>query len=185
VEQGGPPPARGNADRAFADWCGIPKERPLVLVSKPNYQDPDGWKPFTPDSEVRTGLFEQFAAHAGPAFVCPPGAIEPIKMRYGPRDLVPSKSYRDRAGRMLVSVGLDPRRNSCDGPTDIAWMRHWFLVAHGVRYLGANLWLVDAGDYDGDGASEALFAFTAYNNDGYVLFYDGFRKNARFGWSYH
>ena len=62
----------------------------------------------------------------------------------------------------------------------------WFYVAgKEVRYLGSNMLLVDAGDYDGDGREEAVFKVQRYNNDGYVLFYEGFAQKAEFSWGYH
>ncbi len=45
--------------------------------------------------------------------------------------------------------------------------------------------LIDIGDFDGDGRIEALFWFSGYNEDGYVLYFDRFEKSAIFTWSYH
>jgi hypothetical protein len=44
---------------------------------------------------------------------------------------------------------------------------------------------VDAGDFGGDGGEEAIYFFGGYNFDGYILYYDSFRKAVRFGWNYH
>jgi hypothetical protein len=54
-----------------------------------------------------------------------------------------------------------------------------------ARFLGAGMWLVDAGDYDNDGKSEVLFSIDQYNRGGYILFYDDFKKQAVFEFSYH
>ncbi len=65
--------------------------------------------------------------------------------------------------------------NKCDGPSEPAWWPNCFIVpadAHHPAFLGEGLWLVDAGDYDGDGRSEVIFWFSGYNRDGYVLFTD-------------
>ena len=48
-----------------------------------------------------------------------------------------------------------------------------------------SLTLLDAGDYDGDGKSEVVFFLSGYNEDGYALFYDSFRKFVFHTWSYH
>jgi hypothetical protein len=45
--------------------------------------------------------------------------------------------------------------------------------------------LIDAGDYDGDGKSELVFALSGYNYGGYQIFYDGLKKSATFDFSYH
>ncbi len=50
------------------------------------------------------------------------------------------------------------------------------MTSDGARYLGSNLELVDAGDFDGDGTSEVLFRYSAYDEDGYTLFTDGLTK---------
>jgi hypothetical protein len=59
------------------------------------------------------------------------------------------------------------------------------LVGDDTRYLGQDLTLVDAGDYDGDGASELLFWYSGYDEDGYTLVYDGGRKSVDYHWNYH
>jgi hypothetical protein len=82
-------------------------------------------------------------------------------------------------------ISLDPRGNSCDGPRAEAWATHTFLLDDGIRYLGSRLSIVDAADYDGDGASEVLFWYSGYNEDGYTLFYDGFQKHVAYHWKYH
>jgi hypothetical protein len=63
----------------------------------------------------------------------------------------------------------------------------WFLIARSgaVRYLESGMFLVDAGDYDGDGKSELLFSLNDYNRGGYRIYYDDFKKSADFKFSYH
>ena len=108
----------------------------------------------------------------------------PQRFRYRPTD-VRARSYADARGRKLVTLQLDPKLNSCDGPGEAAWELHTFVVDHGIRHLGSGMSLVDAGDYDGDGSSEVLFWFSGYNQDGYVLFGDDLRKVAETYWTYH
>jgi hypothetical protein len=47
------------------------------------------------------------------------------------------------------------------------------------------MWLVDAGDYDNDGRSELVFSIDDYDLGGYRLFYDHFKKESVFEFSYH
>jgi hypothetical protein len=185
VAPGKKPPAMANPDARFAGWCSTPKQRPLAVVSSPNFRDPEAWKPFSPPPGLKATLFPPFKAQAGVAFVCPPGGPNPVEMPYGPDDLVLGPSYQDRGGRKLVSVGLEPRRNSCEAPNEPAWAQHLFLLGDSVRYVGANLSLVGAGDYDADGHSELLFWYNGYDNDGYTLFFDDFTKHAEYHWIYH
>lgn len=178
-------PEVGNDEQLFGGWCDTPKRRPLVVVSRPAVADPDGWTRHRPAAALLVRLFEDFRRHAGVASTCPDDPDVTKALPYGLQDLNVFTSYRDRTGRMLVSVGLDPERYTCDGPPEAAWLTHSFLVDGEVIYLGAALTLVDAGDYDADGAAEVLFWFSGYNEDGYTLFYDGFRKQVEFRWKYH
>jgi hypothetical protein len=63
----------------------------------------------------------------------------------------------------------------------------WYVIHPGgeITFLDQEMWLVDAGDYDNDGKSEVVFAIDGYDRGGYKLFYDDFRKNATFEFSYH
>jgi hypothetical protein len=178
------PPNAKNRDARFAGWCNAPKRRPLVVVSSPNFTDAAEWKPFKAAPELRDQLLDAFKAQAGAAATCIPGAGR-MTADYEARDLLISAAYADRSGRRLVSVGLDPARNSCDEPDGPAWSTHLFLLDEGIRHLGAGLTLVDAGDYDADGKSELLFWYSGYNEDGYTLFDDAFRRGTEFRWKYH
>ena len=185
VTPGQPEPEVGNKQRGFAGWCDPPTRRPLVVVSRPTVQDPDRWKPYRPVDALRSHLFEDFTKHAGAVSTCPADPEVPTPLAYGSRDLVFFPSYQDRSGKRLVVLGLDVHRNTCDGPPGPGFAPHSFLLGNEALYLGSNLTLVDAGDYDSDGASEVLFWYSGYNDDGYTLFYDGFRKHVDYHWNYH
>jgi hypothetical protein len=77
-----------------------------------------------------------------------------------------------------------PQADELPGPERQA---HWFAgdTPQTLKFLGSGLALIDAGDYDGDGHSELVFAKSGYNHDGYVLFSDDLAHSAEFGWSYH
>jgi hypothetical protein len=185
--RGQPIPTTANKDGLFGGWCTVPSSRPLVVVSRPNTREPDGWKTSGPDGSLRVRLFDEFRSHAGPASVCPVAPDKRVPLVYGAKDLNYARSYQDRAGRQIVLLSLDARRNKCDGPPDPAWSTQAYLVQEGeaVQYLGNDLTLVDAGDYDADGASELLFWHGSYNEDGYMLVYDGLRKHVDYYWHYH
>ena len=135
---------------------------------------------------LREQLFPHFTEAAGEANTCESDdPKQPSIWEYSADDVVISASYQDRAGRKLVGLRVDPARNQCDGPRDDAWATHWFLVADSIHLLGVNLSLVDAGDYDADGAAEILFWYSGYNKDGYSLFYDGLKKRVDYLWNYH
>jgi hypothetical protein len=169
----------------FRGWCEAPGVRPLVVLSWPNTHDPDDWKSSGADKGLRTTLFEEFKAHAGPASLCSVAADRRVPFEYTAKDLVVSPGYQDRTGRKVVVLGLDPQRNTCDGPPEPAWSTQAFLVDRDVKYLGADLTLVDAGDYDADGSSDLLFWHNSYNEDGYRLVYGGLAKHVDYFWRYH
>lgn len=62
------------------------------------------------------------------------------------------------------------------------------VVVHVFKSKGnlfSSLQLIQFGDFDGDGKSEALFFRSGYNDDGYVLFHEEMTKTAKFNWGYH
>ncbi len=179
-------PAVANRAKVFGGWCEEPATRPLVVVSRPHFSDPARWRPFRLGQAYQERLFGDFKAAVAGVSICPAGTDGPVPFRFTSADLVSIRGYRDRTGRTLVALGFDPERHGCDGPPAPEWTPQWFLVVgEKVRHLGAELSLVDAGDYDADGESEVLFWHSGYNRDGYSLFSENFTKRADYWWSYH
>ena len=50
-------PNLGNKEERFDNWDYLPKNRPVVLVSSPNYKDPENWKRFDPPKEFIDKVF--------------------------------------------------------------------------------------------------------------------------------
>ena len=98
-----------------------------------------------------------------------------------------TKTYLSKAEWSLIELNL--AGYVCDGmlDDDSAFAGQWYVVnpAGEPRFLGANMWLVDAGDYDNSGSSEVLFLIDGYNMGGYRLFYGNFTRSAEFLFSYH
>jgi hypothetical protein len=185
---GGQPPRRPNPAGRFNGWCNPVPNRPLIVVSATNFQDPEGWKPFSHGRSVLDTLLPAFRAAVGSISVCP-GDAENFDnarpFRFTARDLRIVHAYRNRVGRSVVGIEFADTEQLCQDPTTHSYSTHWFLLSGGPVLLGAGLQLVDAGDYDGDGESEVVFAYSGYNRDGYTLFTDAFRKRAEVRWSYH
>ena len=185
---GGAVPRSISAHGAFRGWqsCFHEPGRPLVLVSLPNFRDPQHWRPFQPDTSGRPALFARFRAAVDTVVVCPNGDEKPAQVwRYGPSDLVFEKSYRDTLRHNLLALRLKVPDNACEFTAGPEWSAHWFFVGQDTLYLASELQLVDAGDYDGDGQSEVLFWHSGHNEDGYTLFYDQFGKRVDYWWTYH
>ena len=178
-------PHLANRRHQFAGWCGAPSLRPLVVVSEPNVGDPERWRPYTPDSTERRALFPYFRKVADTVYQCASIDAQAKRWQYRDRDLRFERSYISSTGRKLIALGFNPAAYRCDGPPGPDWTAHWFYVATDTVYLGAEMELVDAGDYDRDGASEVLFWYSGYNEDGYTLFWDSFRRHVDFHWHYN
>lgn len=183
------PPQVKNKSQSFAGWCGAPDIRPLVVVSKPNFSDPEKWKAFEPPSKYKETLypFLKIAVGRSNSVRC---EYEPdyhsVPYDFKPQDTVLYKSYRSSTSKELISIGLDLEKINCDGPPSPEWLASWFLLnGNDVDFIGRELELIDAGDYDGDGKSEFLFWYSGYNKDGYILIYNDFRGRAEYLWGYH
>jgi len=168
--------------------------RPLVVVSEPNFTDPDGWR--------REGVPDQVAGPVRSSFrgvfqhvrQCDPSG-EPLETDWylSDSEIVVSKAYVSNKGSFIVETQL--KHNHCVFNLDGSRLQslegdQWFYVApdRQVTHLGDDWQLVDAGDYDSDRKSEVIFYVAEGRQDfveteGYILFYDDFRRNVRFTWS--
>jgi len=174
---------RPNRKGAFTTWCDAPELRPVVLVSKPNYQDPARWKPASVEPELLQRAITAFKEGTSREPLC---SVEERRVEPSPANLVVDKSYRSSKQQVLLSLKLDQETTVCNSESSFPQGPRWFLISgKEVRYIGPDRFLVDAGDYDADGESELLFAYTGYNEDGYVLMYDNLRSEAKYSWSYH
>jgi hypothetical protein len=175
-----PPLVEGGA-RSFETWNGPLRVRPLVVVSQPNYVDPDQWKP----SQPAPGLLAQGRAAfhkaidlrldcgANPTSVYPDEFVQFVR------------AYRSSRGDALLAFRADPEKNHCYFNYD-EWDSVWFYVRNGeFHLLGTGLTLIDEGDYDGDGTSEVILQKSGYNRDGYVLVHLPDASTKTFIWSYH
>jgi len=176
---GSTPPRIGAPAAAYDQWdSDTPVRRPLVLVSGPHVEDPDRWKPAPPDAALLQRGTASFRAQL---------AQENQSLAADMASLQLMKSYRSAKGEFLLSFlvqGKAPPPDEVPGPE---WSPHWFVAgaSGAMRFLGNELLLIDAGDYDGDGRSELVFRKSSYDYDGYVIYFDDFAKSAEFGWNYH
>lgn len=178
-------PSVPNQSLDFEGWCAPPKARPLVVVAHGGASDPENWMPFGATEKQAEALFHQFKAHNGEAWVCPdPDADDGVRFDYQPKDVRAVQSYRNKTGDYLITLAFKSRKDQRHNPDD-GWSRQTFLVSRAITYVGANLSLVDIGDYDVDGASELLFWHSGYNKDGYILLSPGVDGRVEYLWSYH
>ena len=176
---GAVPPRIGAPAAAYEQWdSDTPVRRPLVVVSGPHVEDPEHWKPAPPDAALLQRGKDSFRARL---------AEENQSLAADKASLQLMKSYRSAKGEFLLAFlvqGKAPPPDEVPGPE---WSPHWFVAgaSGAMRFLGNELLLIDAGDYDGDGRSELVFRKSSYDYDGYVIYFDDFAKSAEFGWNYH
>lgn len=179
-------PVIGKSSHEFSGFGGELVRRPLVALSKPNFQDPQKWKRLRPTPELIKQALQVMRNYA-PA-VCEEGGDETsslIAYNYG-KDDINVRAHKSSSGSLLLTISMSAYY--CDGGDgDGLYDDQMFAIdaAGGVHYLGAGLILVDAGDYDGDGTSELIMSISRYNRGGYALFSNTFIEQARFEFGYH
>lgn len=189
-------PVVGKPEGRFSGNYGRLVRRPLVVVSKPNFSDPDEWKPRAIPNRVIEEVRSSFRRTFRHVRQCDASG-EALKDDWSLPDseIVVSRNYGSAKHEYIVETRV--LHNEClfnaDGQ-DFQSMggNQMFVVPpdHEAIFLGLQWELVDAGDYDGDGKSEAIF-YVAEGKDidveteGYVLFYDDFSHSVRFTWTNH
>lgn len=173
-----------NISRIFFSWCDKgPEYRPLVLVSQPNFKDPESWNNFNPSEEYIDKLFPDLKKVFNKIDLCPNN--DPLLYDYKTKDLLLFKSYQNLLGEKLISIGINSSITKCDPILRDNLFPYWFVVDDRIRVIGTELTLIDAGDYDNDGKSEVIFWHSGYNKDGYTLFYNNFNNRVDHYWNYH
>jgi hypothetical protein len=169
-------PTVGRANTLFSGWPGGQSYRPLVLNSRPYCADSGEWRPEKPQEGEIAAIKDYF----GKSFQVSASKLSKARIKV-------NKSYESHTrGESLISLDVAgikviPGDDDNDQNTGA-----WFYLNGGeVRYIGSNMLLVDVGDYNQDGHEEAVFKIQRYNNDGYMLLYDGFKQKIEFSWTYH
>jgi hypothetical protein len=181
-------PTIGAKSADYSGYLRVPLYRPLVAVSQPNVSDPDQWKRADLAHDRVAAARRQFRLEFPKATNCrnPEENIAKPWM-YQDEDIHVGKAYSSKSGWSLIEMNLTG--NECDGEQGFqeAFNAQWFVIepAGAAKFLGNDMWLVDAGDYDNDGRAELLFAIDAHNRGGYRLYYQNFAKNAEFAFRYH
>ncbi len=188
IVKSGEVPTVGKKSMEYAGFPSEPMYRPLVAVSRPYFNDPDGWKLSSPSVEQIAAAREQFKNKFPKVENCKNSTENLPKLwRYRDEDIVVSKAYSSKNRSQLIELSLTSY--ACDGPLEDGgpFDSQWYLIdpSGTVKFIGAGMWLVDAGDYDNDGKSEVIFAVDAYNTGGYRLFYQDFQKNVEYIFHYH
>ena len=179
----------------YAFFGGIPTRRPLLLISKPFYRNPEKWSQTREHhSRVPPSILQVFK-NAPDKIIWPKGADVNVndwidggknasKVFYRDEDLEVRTIYRSASGDSLYAIGF---RDSAPVEVEEFWPdEFWLGWEKGSQpvYLGRIL-LLEIGDFNGDGKSEFIFMLHQENRDGYRIVWDGFARQATSDWRYH
>jgi hypothetical protein len=179
-------PTVGSRSAEYGGFTNAAVYRPLVAISQPNFKDPESWKPSKLPADVIKLLRQEFRKRFPRVYNCTSPADAAAKpWLYKDENIRILKKYSSNRHWSVVQVRLEDYR--CDGPPDDPFLDYWFALSptNEITLLDNGMWLVDAGDYDHDGRSELVFSIDRYDQGGYELFYDDFKKHATFEFSYH
>jgi hypothetical protein len=180
-------PVVGEKSQAYSGFRITPIYRPLVALSQPNFSDPEMWKPAQPSPALTAAARQLFRNRFPKTSNCAGSGASPKPLDYINEDVKVVNAYASNIGWSLIELSLTGW--ACDtiaeygGPFEGQW---YAADASGnLSFLGADMDLVDAGDYDNDGHSEVLFSIDGRNTGGYRLYYQKFTRSAEFVFYYH
>lgn len=179
-------PMIGKPTYEFGNWVdgSVARQRPLVLSTSNQFDDPQSWKPYRPTVDELSMCRRVFRIAAG-KFHFGNDDKKPTS-NYPDKSIKLDKAYRANTGDRILQLYIDYDLFKDDGPIS-EQTEYWIRIDDKDRatVLKAQGQLLDAGDYDGNGKSEIVFAFSGYNEDGYFLIADHFLKTVSNLWSYH
>jgi hypothetical protein len=193
-----PAPSVEDAAAPFAAWWGQPAHRPLVAVhGSSGRQSQSTWR----HDKVRStdaGLAWPFFKANVPTIPNCRFSDEGVPLGKPRPSTISDMTVFDRVQLTSGSVLLGVRAKGAEecaeesGFGSAVWVvspargKPFALAGFDRTGWAYSLRLVDVGDFAGYGASgQAVFYYSGYNEDGYILYYDNFRKHVDFTWGYH
>jgi hypothetical protein len=183
-------PSVGSPSEKFAGLLGHPAKmrRPLVAVSKPYFEDPDGWKRTKPPDEIGRLVRAAFRRKYPRVDRCKEEEVAEKNWKFPDSALALPVVYASNKHSFLVQASLNAGECGYVDDPDDPLADPWFFVSSEgeVRRIGSFMSLLDAGDYGNDQHSEVIFFLSqGENTDGFVLFDSTFGKPVFFSWHYH
>lgn len=192
------PPRVGARSREYAGWPGRAVFRPLAAIHGAASQGRSTWHRIGLARADEKRVFEAFSELVPRIPSCrrdasgkPIGRARPIRRG----DVAPIEAFASDDGRKLVGLRVDRKlAEACYESGGFA-SDAWFVWSPGGRARPLpgrrdegwpeSTRPIEIGDFDSDGEEEALFRFSGYNEDGYLVFDSGFTRVRRIGWGYH
>jgi hypothetical protein len=200
-------PDVGPRTEEFAGWMGTAVKRPVVLLERPYFRDPEQWRKKEWNEPVPRDLIFAFRRFVVPGVYddkapgvanCEFPEKDVVNCAFPDKDLEIADAYQSKSGKLIVkmrfrkdsetlrvlSAGQYPWHvKGIDSPDPNSF---WFSKSGAdLLYLGDNLVFLDVGDFDSDGRSEIVFFLSRYDEDGYLILWDGLKRTTKFSWSYH
>lgn len=185
---GGTVPTIGKRSGEYGGVWDTAVYRPLVVVSQPNFKDPEAWKPAVPNQNLLDRLRKQFRKHY-PSLCRIENTEDTIKSPwlYPDKNIKVTQAYSSQKGWSIAGLRLDNVRDCSDEEAGFQIDNPWFVIDQNgtIKLLDTGITLVDAGDYDNNGKAELLFVINRSHEGGFELFYDDFKRRAVFDLSSH
>ncbi len=187
------PPHIGPRTLDFAGWKAIPVIRPLVLTSNSPCPLQNAYqKQNISHASIPHSLLSAFQAVLDRWIKAQRQYASniPEDIKAVPADLVMCEHYyleKEKKHLYRLDIAATSQLLQWGEDYDALITQHWFHQhSNGdILYLGADMKLLDYGDFNCNGKCDFIFFFSQYNQDGYKLFWDDFKKNVDFIWTYH
>jgi hypothetical protein len=185
-------PSVGQPSQQFAGIMGMGAEtkfhRPLVVVSQPNFRDPDGWKRARLPDNIAAAVRAAFRREYPHVDRCKDETIVEPDWEFPDSALSFPSAYASNKNSFLAEADIDSGDCGWIDQPDQPESGPWFFVSNdgNVKRVGSFMSLLDAGDYDNDGKSEFIFFLSqGENTGGFALFDASFKKQISMLWHYH
>ena len=184
----------GKRSTLYGGWAGGALYAPMLAFLGPVAVKTASWHPSPARSSDLKAIWQSFQKAVPKVPRCDSKGewIQP-EPDTEPKDAEVTAAFDGLHGNRLICAHLrEDRLGPCDGVQDRAVSDFWFLVLTKgkVQVLATpegddalTLTPLDFTQVEGDAI--AVFLCSGYNRDGYILYYDGFRKSTQFFWSYH
>jgi hypothetical protein len=156
-------PWRTRRSLDYAGWLPIPVYKPILLLSSlsSSCKDPEKWRR-AGSEKIRNHTPKMLSELRKALSAGTPGTEG---YQFADKDFKVFQAWVSPKHGQFAAMRIDPKANRVET---------FQVAANGdVAYLGHNMMLVDAGDFDGDGATELLFKRHANKKDVYSLFVKG------------
>ena len=186
---------------SFGGWCSAEKTwKPLVVWRGRSAIERQTWSSSTPSKSDLSRVWPALRKLVPKIPSCqftddgkPKGRARPTRVQ--DIEIHEKRTRKDGAALYRASVSALLREECAEYGGFASDL--WFFGANATTPLrsivvqklddvwGYTLELVEFADFDGNGRLGALFWFSGYNEDGFVLLTDNFRKQTKFTWGYH